>query len=304
MLNLKSVTDGFRVIFLGFIQNIIILLTMIICVRPPTYEDNEQKTTMALLLYLTLIFYHLLMGCVRFASLYVTPTLRNKMTIFMMGSIVLTSLICQNWVYLEDIDELTRTDTQRQFYIWLWMDISSIYCSIFCSALYIFLCATMQRQIQFDSPILYQKKGEMDFLDSQMVMLDLFCLMFSPAIVTPFINTVVYTYFESYLSEKVALDIVNWLSLAQFFFYILGFFVTRASETRSTFYMKVMSEITYASMIISTVVIPILILIFLCWTMLTSQKVTDLLVYCSLVQLGTIIWVLIDFREPFASSYE
>ncbi len=144
----------------------------------------------------------------------------------------------------------------------------------------------------------------MDYLDSQMMMLDLFNLMFSPAIVTYFLNIVVFTYFESYLNDKAALDIVNWLSLAQFFFYTLGFFVTRASETRSTFYMKVMSEITYAAMIISTVVIPILILIFLCWTMLTSQKVTDLLVYCSLAQLGTIIWVLIDFREPFASSYE
>lgn len=109
----------------------------------------------------------------------------------------------------------------------------------------------------------------MDFLDSQMVMLDLFNLMFSPAIVTYFLNTVVFTYFESYLHDRAALDIVNWLSLAQFFFYTLGFFVTRASETRSSFYLKVMSELTYASIYTSTVIIPISILIFLCWTMLT-----------------------------------
>ena len=99
---------------------------------------------MALLLYITLILYHLLMAYVRFASLFLTQSLRNKMTFFMMGSIVLISLICQNWVYLEDVDAVTRTDKQRQFYIWLWIEICFFYCSIFCSAVYMFLCASMQ----------------------------------------------------------------------------------------------------------------------------------------------------------------
>ena len=113
MLNLKSVTDGFRVIYLGFIQNIAIVLTMVLCVRPPTYQDDQRKTTMALLLYIILIFYHLLMAYVRFVSLYLNESWRNKMTICMMISILLISSICQNWVYLEDIDALTRTDKQR-----------------------------------------------------------------------------------------------------------------------------------------------------------------------------------------------
>ncbi len=43
-INLKSVVDGFRVIILGLIQNIIVAITMIAVVRPPVYEGDEQKT--------------------------------------------------------------------------------------------------------------------------------------------------------------------------------------------------------------------------------------------------------------------
>ena len=82
-----------------------------------------------------------------------------------MISVFLVSSICQDWVYKEEIDSFTKTDEQRQFYIWLWIEVSLFYGSILGGALYILLCSCFQRQIQVQNT-LQATKGEQDFLDT------------------------------------------------------------------------------------------------------------------------------------------
>ena len=81
------------------------------------------------------------MAIVRYCSLFLFKELRSKMTLFMMISVFLVSSICQDWVYKEEIDSFTKTDEQRQFYIWLWIEVSLFYGSILGGALYILLCS-------------------------------------------------------------------------------------------------------------------------------------------------------------------
>ena len=111
MINLRSVVDGFRVILLGYVQNLVLALTMIIVVRPPIYEDDEDHnhTTKARYFYYGLIVYHLTVAIVRYLSLFHFKELRSKMTIFMMIAVFLMSYISQAWVYRQDIDDITKS---------------------------------------------------------------------------------------------------------------------------------------------------------------------------------------------------
>ena len=69
MIYLKNCIDGFKLIIGGFVQNVILMLVMIICVRSPTYE-YEERTEEAMIVYIFLIFYHLLLAIIRYWNLF------------------------------------------------------------------------------------------------------------------------------------------------------------------------------------------------------------------------------------------
>ena len=211
-INLKSVVDGFRVIILGFIQNIIIAITMAAVVRPPVYEGDEEKTRNAKILYGVLIGYHLLMAVVRFSSLFVTKKLRSKMTFFMMISVFLISCICQNWVYVADLTPMTRTQEQIHFYVWLWLEVSFFYGSIFGGALFSFMSAIGTRQVEITSP-LSEKRGEQDFLDMEMLLLDMFNLIFSPTFTFLLLKGLTDSFEGGHLEYQGVVTFANFLSI-------------------------------------------------------------------------------------------
>ncbi len=211
-INLKSVVDGFRVIILGFIQNIMVLITMVAVVRPPVYEGDEEKTNHAKILYGVLIGYHLIMAVVRYLSLFVTKKLRSKMTLFMMFSVFLISFICQNWVYVADLTPMTRTQEQINFYVWLWLEVSLFYGSIFGGALYSLMCALGIRQVEITSPQ-SEKRGEQDFLDMEMLMLDMFNLIFSPTFTFLLLKGLTNSFEGGHLDYQGVVTFANFLSI-------------------------------------------------------------------------------------------
>ena len=78
MLNLISNIDGFKVVIGGFVQNLAIVLTLAIAVRPPVYEGDEDKTSDARWVYALLILFHFVLAVVRYASMFMTNALRDK----------------------------------------------------------------------------------------------------------------------------------------------------------------------------------------------------------------------------------
>ena len=99
------------------------------------------------------------MAIVWYCSLFHFKELHSKMTFFMMISVFLISHIYQTWVYKEEIDTFTKTDEQRQFYIWLWIEVLLFYGSILGGALYILLCTCCSRQVHVYNE-LQAKSGE------------------------------------------------------------------------------------------------------------------------------------------------
>ena len=93
MLNLISVIDGFKVVIGGFVQNLAIVLTLAIAVRPPVYEGDADRTNDARWVYALLIIFHLVLALVRYFSMFVTNALRDKQTIFMLISVIFVTYL-------------------------------------------------------------------------------------------------------------------------------------------------------------------------------------------------------------------
>ena len=109
MINLDSVIDGFRVIIGGFILNLVALVTIIIAVRPPEYEDDEELTHTAFVIYITLLVNHLTLAAVRYLSLFQTRLLRDYMVCFMIVQVVIVCILSQRFIYTEDLRAVTKT---------------------------------------------------------------------------------------------------------------------------------------------------------------------------------------------------
>ena len=101
MLFLKNAIDGFKLIIGGFVIHAVFLLVMVIALRPPKYDDNEERTTEALCVYVFLIFYHLGMGLIRFWNVFQSNRFRGNMTLWLMLTVVFIILLCQRWIYVE-----------------------------------------------------------------------------------------------------------------------------------------------------------------------------------------------------------
>ncbi len=208
---LESQLSGFRVIILGFIQNIMVVITMAVAVRPPVYEGDEDKTRDAIILYALLIAYHLIMAVLRYLSFFVTKCFRNLITIIMLVSVFFIAIICQYWVYVTDLTPMTRTPEQQDFYVWLWIEVSLFYGSIFGGALYAFMCAIGTRQVEITSDQ-EEMRGDQDFLEMEMLMLDMFNLIFSPTFIFCLLKDLIDSFEGGHLAYEWAVTISNILS--------------------------------------------------------------------------------------------
>ena len=94
-----------------------------------------------------------------------------------------------------------------------------------------------------------------------MIALDLFNLILSPFFVTYFeAQMSIFDYFQMYQKTDSAKVWANGLSILQLLLFVVGFFVTRASETKSSFYLRWMVTITNFAIWICLVVIPLVVM--------------------------------------------
>jgi hypothetical protein len=136
MIFLKNSIEGFNLIVGGFLQHLILMLALIICVRPPSYED-EQRTKEAKYVYIFLIFYHLALGVSRYWSLFISNKLRATITMIMLASVVVTILLCQRWIYVDLEAELElKTKKQIDWYVWCWIELAFFYSTMFGAAIF------------------------------------------------------------------------------------------------------------------------------------------------------------------------
>ena len=113
MINLLSVTDGFKVILGSFLLHFAALATMIISVRPPEYDDSD-RTSGAQVIYYTLIAMHLVLGVVKYITTFVNDSMLMINAIFMLSVVFILACLCEDWIFPpEAINWHSITDEQR-----------------------------------------------------------------------------------------------------------------------------------------------------------------------------------------------
>ena len=108
MINLKSGLDGFNVILGSWAVHVASFITLLSVVRPPTYEDDPDKTTHGKVIYSAFLILHFCCALVKYSSLYLTRYFDAKMCFFVLWTIIMSIYVCQHWVFTQDRNTPTK----------------------------------------------------------------------------------------------------------------------------------------------------------------------------------------------------
>lgn len=216
MLFLKNAIDGFKLIIGSFVIHIVFVLamiTMIITLGPPKYED-EERSHEALGIYIFLIFYHLALGAIRFWNLFGSNKFRGNITIWMMLTVVVIILLCQRWIYI-DLDVLgLKTKEQREWYVWCWIELAFFYSTMIGAAILTLVRSWFPLTLRVESPLLVAENEHVDFLDVESLTIDLFNMIAAPLIISIMISSQCYVNLSGDLYTMSAYqNASNWLSV-------------------------------------------------------------------------------------------
>jgi len=301
MLQIRSVVDGFNVILGSWIVHLAAFLTMILAIRvPPTYEDNPERTKHGKIIFANFVILHLSLAVVKYLSLFSSPYFKDKMTIFIMWVVFTTCSLCQNWVFVNGRDTSALTVDQIKFERWLWIELMFVLSFIFGGAFYALVCKITRPCLLFSSPLL-NTNSHGDFMETYGLLLDLTNNMSAPALVGILI--------ASYGDEELDWipSISGWLCVAQTLLFYFALFMTRVSEARSAFYIKVMPELTYYASVVALGLLPLTIIVLNIVGLFTIESFARLgpfMVFSIWVQVGIFAQYLIAFRGPFAYNFE
>ena len=177
--------------------------------------------------------------------------------------IIVTGMIVymsQHWLYAFDLrSEESMTTEQYQFQQWLWIELYLIYSRVISSSIYILWCKLFLPKFVFTSG-LFANNGDSDFLQAHMFNLDFVNSLLSPALLGIWLLS---SNQNSSTGENVMTFWIAICSICQAATMMIGMTVTRCSEFRSLWYMKVMPTIIHYSVMVAGLVIP-LIVVFSC----------------------------------------
>ena len=106
--------NGFKIVIGGMFLNIVVPIAMVIAIGlPPTYEDDSDKTILAVCTYIYLILYHLVQSAVSF-GLFVRIDRAGSITTWMMLTVVTIVLVFQRWIYTHEVEDYnSMSDKQK-----------------------------------------------------------------------------------------------------------------------------------------------------------------------------------------------
>ena len=102
MFYLKFVSDGFKVIIGPWIVHMAQFLTLMIMIRPPDYEDDEEKTRAAHVIYGVLIAGHFGIGAMKYYTMHVNGVLSPIYSVLMLSCVITLVYLCDKWIYIPD----------------------------------------------------------------------------------------------------------------------------------------------------------------------------------------------------------
>lgn len=256
MINAKHIIDGFKIIIGGFMLNLCMFLTLIISVRPPDFED-EELTRSAKIIFGSLIPYHLILGFVRYWSMFFGNELRAVISMVMLLVVIVITTISQQWVYPTDFDPMTLNESQCHFYGWMKIEVAFFYSTLVSACLYIFINTMISVKLRFESDYTGGESDvDVDFLDVHSILIDMFSMIVASPSINMFLSSGVAPHCIA-LESVGDLTTVNWISLVQIGFFVIGLFLGRGSIYSRPFTLKIMPSIGFWAMIISMIGLPL-----------------------------------------------
>jgi hypothetical protein len=160
-----------------------------------------------------------------------------------------TCSICANWVYVEKDPDFVPNLDQARFEFWIYIELQLVWSFIFSGMFYLFWCNFKKPVVNLHSPLV-KMESYGDYAETHSLFLDFACNFTAPALVA--------------LLQKSSpmVVMIGWISLIQTFLIYGALFLTRGSEERSKFYIKVMPEATYFAGNLAMSLLPVTIIGF------------------------------------------
>lgn len=77
MINVLSVLDGFRILLGAYGLHFVAFLTLVFTVRIPTFEEDEERSVNAKILYWILAFYHFGLTVAMYGAMFLWKPVRS-----------------------------------------------------------------------------------------------------------------------------------------------------------------------------------------------------------------------------------
>ena len=303
MLFLKNAIDGFKLVIGSFVIHCVFILTMVIALRPPKYED-EERTNEALGIYIFLIFYHLALGGVRYWNLFLSNQFRANITIWMMLTVVVIILLCQRWIYIDLEVLVLETKNQREWYVWCWIELAFFYSTIIGAAILTFIRSWFPIALRIEPPLLVADNEHVDFLDVESLTIDLFNMIAAPFIISIMIGTHCYVNLSGDLYTMSSYqNASNWLSFVQMILFCIGMFTPRCSVFRSISWNENMPRLCMFALQISMFAIPPTIIVLSIITLVIDGMQVSQMLFLWL-QVGTLLWYGLDLYPALVFHHE
>ena len=253
MINLNSLVDGFAVIIGSYLMNAIMFLTLLFAVRVPDFDDDRN----AVKPYLLVVFLHFALSVLRYHNLYYSNVSFILISVAMFAVVGTIVYLSSHWIYTSELDPAALTNEQCQFYVWTFIEVFYFMSTVFAAFLFILISVFGRMQVDVSTPTV-PEKGEGEFIVMQSFMIQLF----SQIVSVPFINFVLTSNVSPSLNCQPReahsfLHPIAYLAFLQVVLFILGFFKTRVSLYRATWYNNIMPELCHYSIFVALLVLPV-----------------------------------------------
>ena len=283
--------------------NLAALIIMVACIRPP--KDSTPTDTGGPsdeLIYWILIFYHIMLGSIKWVSLYVSRLLLAAMTVIMFCVVFMITWLKQKWLYVPGRLVKERTPEQEEFEQWLWFEVLLVYSYICGAAVYILFNKFAKTKVTMRSN-LQDRWCFGDFLDAHMIMLDLTNSIFSPAILALMWRKTNTDHIKSDGSDKLAVGLLC-LGLIQSLCLIIGIAANGASVNRRKTYNRLCPTIIKWCVYMALLIMPVAIIITSIIGLATQEKVTFFPPFMIVVSTLLIACSFFKYRPIFEEHFK
>ena len=242
MIFLKSVIDGCQVILGTYLLHLAALITMVICIRIPEYENDETRNSQAVTIFWLLLAMHFVLAVYQYLRLFWIESLDMAGPILMFGVVVIMTDLAGTWFFRLDKDETSMTLEQRVFEQWLAIELILLASYIGCSSFYILVCKIQRPSLEIFSPHIDPDNPNFGFMKAHSLLISICNVVFSSAFICAVINNMYHPESDKFRTTMRANMILHIIQISTL---ILAVFIQSVSHSSKAWQLKFAPLATY-----------------------------------------------------------